>query len=127
MEKKELTRAELQLMNLLWEKGAAFVNELLTEFPDPKPAYTTVSTFMRILETKGFVGHKSFGKSHQYYPLITREEYMDSFMGQVKKTFFKGSFSSMISFFARKEKLSSEEIGDIIELLNENKQPTASE
>ncbi len=127
MEKKELTRAELQLMNLLWDKGGAFVNELLAEFPEPKPAYTTVSTFMRILETKGFVGHKSFGKSHQYYPLITREDYMETFMSQVKKTFFKGSFTSMISFFARKEKLSSEEIGDIIELLNENAQPAASE
>ncbi len=124
MEKRELTKAELQLMNLLWEKGAAFVNELLVEFPDPKPAYTTVSTFMRILETKGFVGHKTFGKSHQYYPLVTRETYMDTYMAQVKKTFFKDSLSSMISFFARKEKLSSKEIGEIIELLNENKQPS---
>ncbi len=122
MEKRELTRSELQLMNMLWDRQAAFVNEVLEDYPEPKPAYTTVSTFMRILETKGFVGHKAFGKSHQYYPLVGREEYMDSFMSQVKRTFFKDSFTSMISFFARKEKLSSKEIDEIIGMLNENKE-----
>ena len=118
---RELTKVELQLMNVLWEKKEGFVNDILAELPEPKPAYNTVSTFMRILVTKGFVGYKSYGKSHQYYPLISREAYMESFMSGVKNTFFKGSLRSMISFFAQKEKLSKKEIESIIHILNENK------
>ena len=76
MEIKELTKVELQLMNVLWDRQQGFVNDILADLPEPKPAYNTVSTFMRILVTKGFVGYKSFGKSHQYYPLISREAYM---------------------------------------------------
>jgi len=121
MEIKELTKVELQLMNVLWDKQQGFVNDILAELPEPKPAYNTVSTFMRILVTKGFVGYKSFGKSHQYYPLISREAYMENFMTGVKNIFFSGSLRSMISFFARKEKLSNKEIESIIKILNENK------
>ena len=118
---KELTKVELQLMNVLWDKEQGFVNDILAEISEPKPAYNTVSTFMRILVTKGFVGYKSFGKSHQYFPLITREDYMENFMNGVKTTFFSGSFRSMISFFAQKEKLSNKEIESIIDILNDNK------
>ncbi len=70
-----LTKAEEQVMQILWEEKEGFVKELLQKFPDPKPAYNTVSTIIRILEKKGFVDHKSFGKSHQYYPLVSREQY----------------------------------------------------
>lgn len=118
---KELTKVELQLMNVLWDMKVGFVNDILAEMPTPKPAYNTVSTFMRILVTKGFVGYNSFGKSHQYYPLITREVYMENYMAGVKNTFFSGSLRSMISFFAKKEKLSDKEIESIIEILNSNK------
>lgn len=118
---KELTKVELQLMNVLWDKNEGFVNDILAELPDPKPAYNTVSTFMRILVTKGFVGYRSYGKSHQYYPLVTREEYMESFMTNVKNNFFRGSLRSMISFFAEKEKLSAKEIESIIQIFNDNK------
>jgi len=119
---KELTKVELQLMNVLWDKKAAFVNDVLEELPEPKPAYNTVSTFMRILVTKGFVGYKAFGKSHQYYPLVSRETYMDFFLSGVKNTFFRGSFQSMISFFAKKEKLSKKEMEDLLNMLNENRE-----
>lgn len=118
---KELTKVELQLMNVLWDIGKSFVNEILVELPEPKPAYNTVSTFMRILVTKGFVGFEAFGKGHKYYPLITREAYMESFMTSVKNTFFSGSFSSMISFFAKKEQLTKSEHDNIMKILNENK------
>ncbi|MDD4922820.1 MAG: BlaI/MecI/CopY family transcriptional regulator [Bacteroidales bacterium] len=122
MEKiKELTKVELQLMNLLWDKQQGFVNDILAELPDPKPAYNTVSTFMRILVTKGFVGYEASGKSHRYYPLITREAYMESFMSGVKNAFFSGSFRSMISYFAKKEHLSNSEIENIMKILDENK------
>jgi len=120
---KELTRVELQLMNVLWDIEQGYVNDILADLPEPKPAYNTVSTFMRILVSKGFVGYEAFGKSHRYYPLITREVYMENFMAGVKNTFFSGSFRSMISFFAEKEHLSSKEIQKIMSILNENKNP----
>lgn len=119
---KELTRVELQLMNVLWDKQQGYVNDILAELPEPKPAYNTVSTFMRILVNKGFVGFEAFGKSHRYFPLITREAYMEQFMAGVKNTFFSGSFRSMISFFAKKEQLSKKEIEQIMTILNENKE-----
>lgn len=118
---KELTRVELQFMNVLWDKQQGYVNDILAELPEPKPAYNTVSTFMRILVNKGFVGYEAFGKSHRYFPLITREAYMENFMAGVKNTYFSGSFRSMISFFAKKEKLSKKEIELIMTILNENK------
>ena len=120
---KELTKVELQLMNVLWDIERGFVNDILEELPEPKPAYNTVSTFMRILVSKEFVAFNSFGKSHQYYPLISREQYMEGFMAGVKNTFFSGSLRSMISFFAKKENLTSKEIENIIEILNDNKKP----
>lgn len=119
---KELTRVELQLMNVLWDKQQGYVNDILAELPEPKPAYNTVSTFMRILVNKGFVGFEAFGKSHRYFPLITREAYMEQFMAGVKNTFFSGSFRSMISFFAKKEQLSKKEIEQIMSILNDNKE-----
>ena len=119
---KELTKVELQLMNVLWDKEAAFVNDILEALPDPKPAYNTVSTFMRILVNKGFVDYKPMGKSHQYYPLVSREAYMDYFLSGVKNTFFSGSFQSMLSFFAKKEKLSKKQMEELIALLNDNNQ-----
>jgi predicted transcriptional regulator len=120
---KELTKVELQLMNVLWDIERGFVNDILDELPEPKPAYNTVSTFMRILVSKEFVAFNNFGKSHQYYPLMSREQYMEGFMTGVKNTFFSGSLRSMISFFAKKENLTSKEIENIIEILNDNKKP----
>jgi len=118
---KELTRVELQLMNVLWDIERGFVNDILAQLSDPKPAYNTVSTFMRILVNKHVVGFESLGNSHRYYPLITREVYMENFMNSVKNTFFRGSFRSMISFFAEKEDLSTNEIESIIQILNDSK------
>ena len=121
---KELTKVELQLMNVLWDMKAAFVNDILEKLPKPKPAYNTVSTFMRILVTKGFVGYKSIGKGHQYHALVSREHYMDFYLSSVKNNFFKGSFRGMISYFARQEKLSSTDMEELLTLLNQNqKQP----
>lgn len=121
---KELTKVELQLMNILWDMETAFVNDVLEKLPEPKPAYNTVSTFMRILVTKGFVGYKPVGKGHLYHALVSREHYMDFYLSGVKKNFFKGSFQGMISYFARQEKLSATEMEELLTILNENqKQP----
>lgn len=111
--KQELTRAELEIMQILWAKEQAFVNEILDEMPEPKPAYNTVSTIVRILEKKGVVAHEAFGKSHRYYPLIGKEEYTQSFMRNVMGNFFDNSVTQMFSFLAAKENLSAREIEEI--------------
>lgn len=111
--KQELTRAELEIMQILWAKEQAFVNEILDEMPEPKPAYNTVSTIVRILEKKGVVSHEAFGKSHRYYPLIGKEEYTQSFMRNVMGNFFDNSVTQMFSFLAAKENLSAREIEEI--------------
>lgn len=118
---RELTKFELQLMNILWDKGQAFVNEIIDVLPAPKPAYSTISTMMRILVTKGFTSYEAFGKSHRYYPLVSKEAYTRLFMKNTKDNFFGGSYKSMISFFTKQEKLSKKEIDELIDILNESK------
>jgi BlaI family transcriptional regulator, penicillinase repressor len=120
-ELKELTKAELQVMQLLWKREKAFVNELIEEIPEPKPAYNTVSTIVRILEKKGFVGHDSFGKSHQYHPLVERETYLNGYVGNMLSSFFSGSVSNMVSFLSKKEEISMKEIDEILEILKKNR------
>jgi predicted transcriptional regulator len=118
---RELTKAELQIMQLLWKKGEAFVNELIEEIQEPKPAYNTVSTIVRILEKKGFVSHKTFGKSHQYFPVVEREIYLKSYMGNMLSSFFSGSVSNMVSFLSKKEGITLKEADEIMEIISKNK------
>lgn len=118
---KELTKAEFQIMQIIWRKGNVFVNEILAEMPEPKPVYTTVSTIVRILVDKNFLSYQAFGKTHQYYAIISKEEYTNRYMTSVVNNFFSGSVKSLVSFFAEKEKLSVSEIDDIIDILNNNK------
>jgi len=113
---KELTKAEEQVMQLLWKQEKAFVKELIEKMPEPKPAYNTVSTIVRILEKKGFVGYEAFGKTHRYYPLISKKEYTRKFMKNFMKGYFSNSFKEMVSFFAKEDNMS---ISDLEELLNE--------
>lgn len=118
---KELTKAELQIMQILWHKEKAFVNEIREEMPEPRPAYNTISTVLRVLVEKEFVAYHNFGKTYQYYPLVNREDYMERYMSSVVNNFFSGSVKAIVSFFAKKEELSKEEIEEIISILNENK------
>lgn len=118
---KELSKFELRLMNILWEKGSAFVNEIIESLPHPKPANSTISTMMRILVTKEFAGFEVCGKSNRYYPLIAKEEYTRTFLRKTRDNFFGGSFKSMMSFFASDEKLSEKEIDELIQILNDCK------
>lgn len=121
MKIKELTKAEEQIMQILWKLEKGFVKEVMEELPVPKPAYNTVSTIIRILEQKEFVGHVSFGKSRQYYPLISKEEYTNFFMSGVVKNYFNNSFKSMLSYFAKKEDISVGDFEEILKEVNENK------
>src|SRR5690606_26203647 len=98
---KELTKAEEQVMLILWNRENAFVKDILEEMPEPKPAYNTVSTIVRILEAKGFVGHDAFGKSHRYRPVIAKDHYRKFSMNQMMKGYFGGSASKLVSFFIK--------------------------
>jgi predicted transcriptional regulator len=115
---KELTKAEEQIMQILWEKEKGFVKDLLEEFPDPKPAYNTVSTIIRILESKGFVAYKAYGKSHQYYPIVSREEYTKEYLNNFVDNYFGNSIEQLVSFFSRQNKVDIKEAEKIIELMS---------
>jgi len=110
---KELTRAEEQIMQLLWQIERGWVKDILERLPEPKPAYNTVSTIVRILEKKGFVGHEAFGKNHQYYPLISLNEYRRGFLKSFVNRFFGNSYPEMVSFFASDRKISIAELDEI--------------
>ncbi len=118
---QELTRAELEIMQILWDKRRAFVNDILDVMPEPKPAYNTVSTIVRILEQKGFVAHTAYGRTHEYHPLVGREEYTERYMASVIGNFFDGSLVQMVSFLSRSENVSLKEFDSIIGILEEIK------
>lgn len=112
---KELTKAEEQIMQLLWEQEKAFVKEIVEKIPEPKPAYNTVSTIIRILEKKGFVGYKAYGKTHEYFPLVSRKDYTRSFMKNFMRNYFSGSFQEMVSFFAKEDNMSLSDLDELME------------
>lgn len=111
---KELTKAEEQVMQLLWKLERAFVKDIVAEMPEPKPAYNTVSTIIRILENKGFVAHEAYGKTHQYYPLIQKDEYRSFYLKTMVANYFGGSFQKLVSFFARDNDLDVQELEELL-------------
>lgn len=114
---KELTRAEEQIMQILWNLKKGFVNDIIDTLPDPRPAYNTVSTIIRILEKKGFVGHNAYGKTHEYYPLVSKKEYTKGYLNGFMKNYFSNSYKNLVSFFSKEDKLSVDELEDIIRIL----------
>jgi len=112
---KELTKAEEQIMQFLWDMDKAFVKDIVEQMPEPKPAYNTVSTIVRILEKKGFVGYNAYGKTHEYFPLISKKDYTRTFMKNFMRNYFSGSFQEMVSFFAKEDKMSVSDLDDLIE------------
>jgi BlaI family penicillinase repressor len=118
---KELTRAEEQLMQILWDIQSGFVKDVMELLPEPKPAYNTVSTIIRILETKGFVNHIAFGKSHKYHPIISKEEYKDFATNKLMNGYFENSVESMFSFFVKNEKIDLAEADEILKMIEKLK------
>ena len=113
---RELTRAEEQVMKILWDIKKGFVKDILANFDDPKPAYNTVSTIIRILQDKGFVSHVAYGRTHEYYPLVSRDEYSKTHLSEFVNDYFSNSFEKMVSFFAREKKISVREMEDILKI-----------
>jgi len=116
---KELTRAEEQIMHVLWALGQGYVKDIIERLPAPKPAYNTVSTIVRILEKKGFVGHEAFGKTHLYRPIVAKEDYTQAFLKNFVKDYFDDSYQELVSFFARDRNLTVSELEEILSALRE--------
>lgn len=116
---KELTRAEEEIMQVLWDLGQGFVKDVIEELPAPKPAYNTVSTIVRILEKKGFVSHRAYGKTHEYFPLVSKDTYKKKYLKSFLKRYFGDSFPELVSFFAGERDLSLKELEEIRGLLGE--------
>lgn len=121
MQLRELTKAEEEIMRVLWKLQKGFVKDVLAELPEPKPAYNTVSTIIRILEKKELVGYTAYGKTHEYYPLITEEQYRRFQTEQLMTNYFGGSLKKLVSFFVLEKNISLSEADEIINLLNKNK------
>lgn len=111
---KELTKAEEEIMQILWKLEKGFVKDIIEQMPEPKPAYNTVSTIVRILEKKGFVGYTAFGKSHEYFPLVAEDKYKSFFLKNFMSGYFGGSFEKLVSFFAKDNKLDVKEIDQLM-------------
>jgi BlaI family transcriptional regulator, penicillinase repressor len=110
---KELTRAEEQVMQALWKLGKGYVKDVMNEFPEPRPAYNTVPTILRILVKKGIISYNSYGNTHEYFPLISREEYSKRYLGSFVNRFFSNSYYNLVSFFASDKDLTMKDLEEI--------------
>ena len=120
-EERQLTKAEMEIMNELWERGEGMTtHEIIEEYPEPKPAYSTIATFLKILTNKGFIQSRKQeggGKTFVFTPTISREAYTNRVMKEVKSTFFGNSLKSMLSFFAKQEEVSEKDLQEIMEMI----------
>jgi BlaI family penicillinase repressor len=118
MNVKELTKAEEQVMQILWQLKEAMVKDIIEEMPDPKPAYNTVSTVVRVLEGKGFIVHKAYGNSHVYFPAVKETDYKKFTFDKMMNNYFSNSYQSLVSFIADEKKLGLKELDELTELIN---------
>lgn len=123
---KHLTNREEEIMDIFWGKGSMYVKEIVDEMSDPKPHYNTISTIVRGLEEKGYLGHEQFGNTHQYHAIISREEFSRNTIKKIVGKYFNKSYSSVVSMFVEEEKISIEEIKELIRL-TENPKPKKDE
>ena len=118
---QKLTNKEEEIMMILWRLEKAFVKEILAEMPADKPHYNTLSTIVRNLEEKGFVGHQAFGNTHRYYPVVSKDDYRQKFVNATIAEYYNDSYKSLVSFFAKEEKISVDELKEIINLIEKSK------
>ncbi|MFZ0472900.1 MAG: BlaI/MecI/CopY family transcriptional regulator [Bacteroidales bacterium] len=117
MEIKELTRAEEEVMQILWRLKRGFIKEILEKFDEPRPAYSTVSTIIRILQEKGFVNYKVYGRTFQYFPVISKDDYRKTQMSSFVRNYFSNSYQKMVSFFAREDSITVKDMEDIMAMM----------
>lgn len=114
---QKLTNKEEEIMHIIWKLEKVFVKDVLAEITQDQPHYNTLSTIIRNLEEKGYVSYKAYGKTHQYFPIISKESYKKRFMSTAIENYFNNSYKNVVSFFAKEEKISVEELKDIIALI----------
>ena len=118
---KSLTKAEEQVMQILWQLEEAIVKDIIAKMPEPKPAYNTVSTVVRVLESKGFIDHKAYGNSHVYFPLISEAQYKKFTFDKMMSNYFSNSYESLVSFIADEKKLGVKELDELTKLIDDLK------
>ena len=118
---QKLTNKEEEIMQILWKLKKAFVKEVLAEITEDQPHYNTLSTIIRNLEEKGFVGHNAFGNTHQYFPIVKMEDYRKRFMNTAIENYFNSSYKNLVSFFAEEEKISAAELREILAIIEKKK------
>ena len=114
---QKLTNKEEEIMQILWKLKKAFVKEVLAEIVDDNPHYNTLSTIIRNLEEKGFVSYNAFGNTHQYFPIVKMEDYRKRFMSNAIENYFDSSYKNMVSFFAEENKISADELREILAII----------
>ncbi|AUC82581.1 BlaI/MecI/CopY family transcriptional regulator [Lacinutrix sp. Bg11-31] len=117
---KQLTKAEEDIMQVLWQLKKANVKQIIEEFPEPKPAYNTVSTIVRILENKGFVDYEKKGKGHIYFPLLEKQDYSNQSINKLVDNYFQGSFKSMVSFFMKKNDINLNDLESVLKEIDKD-------
>jgi len=118
---EKLTNKEEEIMQVLWKIKRGFVKDIIELLPEPKPHYNTVSTIIRKLEKKGFVAHKAYGKTHEYYPIIPKKNYRNAVIQKAVKNYFENSYKNLVVFFAKEEKIDAEELKEIIRIIEKSK------
>ena len=118
---QKLTNKEEEVMKVLWKLEKAFVKDILKEFKGSKPHYNTLSTIVRNLEDKKYVSHEAFGHTHRYYPLVSKEDYRKRFINATIADYYDNSYKNMVSFFAKEQKITADELREIIKLIEKNK------
>lgn len=116
---QKLTNKEEEIMQILWKLKKAFVKDVLSEIKEDKPHYNTLSTIIRNLEEKGYVSYSAYGNTHQYYPIVSIEDYRKKFMSNAVENYFENSYKSMVSFFAQEDKISAEELREILTIIEQ--------
>jgi len=118
---KELTKAEEQVMRIMWRLKESFVKDIIEEMPEPRPAYNTVSTVIRVLETKGFVNHKAYGGSYAYYPIVEERDYKSFAFDKIFTNYFDNSYEHLVSFLVNEKKLNIKELDELTRLVEQLK------
>lgn len=118
---QKLAKREEQIMQAVWQLENAFIKEIINEMPDPKPHYNTIATMVKILEDKGFLAHETIGNIFRYYPVITKDQYQRQTMKDIVSQYFDNSYPNMLMFFAKEQKISDDELNEIVNLIKSQK------
>ncbi|HLZ15954.1 MAG TPA: BlaI/MecI/CopY family transcriptional regulator [Cyclobacteriaceae bacterium] len=118
---QKLAKREEQIMQACWHLGKAFIKDIIAELPAPKPHYNSVATMVRILEDKGFLDHETFGNTFRYFPVVSKEDYQKHAFDDIVKQYFNNSYPRMLAFFAKEQKISNDEIKEILEIIKSQK------